>query len=309
MQDQILIIDDSMSLHQLIKSHLADEGVQLHSAYDGESGLAMANDLRPGLILLDVDMPHMDGFEVLRCLKSNNATSTIPVVFLTADFALPDKVRGLDLGAIDYVTKPFNYVELQARVRSALRTRHVADQRVMIDGLTGLWNKTYLDNHVSSQISLAHRTGRPLSCIIADVDALARINAQHGWQFGNEVLRVVSGLMLGQCRAEDAVCYCGKGKFSILVSGMDRKAASRLADRLCAEIQRKCVSVHGKDVGVTCSFGVADSSIADEESLLERAEIAMSRAKQNGRCTVSIARQSRGKVTTPAAAGAVAAAV
>jgi diguanylate cyclase (GGDEF)-like protein len=102
--------------------------------------------------------------------------------------------------------------------------------------------------------------------------------------------------MLSTCRAEDAICHCGGGKFSILVSGMDRRAASRLADRLCREIQQKCASLHGKDIGLTCSFGVADSSITEGGSLLTRADAAMVRAKQNGRCTVSIARPPRNKM-------------
>jgi diguanylate cyclase (GGDEF)-like protein len=293
MKEQILIIDDSMSLHQLVKSHLADESFVIHSAYDGESGLVMANELRPGLILLDVDMPKMDGFEVCRRLKGNKQTVTIPVMFLTADFVTPDKVRALDLGAVDYITKPFNYPELQARLRASLRTQHQSEQRAMIDGLTGLWNKVYLEDHLATQLSLFKRTGQPLSCIACDVDALAGLNARYGWQFGDKMLRIVSQLILSICRAEDSVCYCGQGKFSILVSGMDRRAAARLADRLCTEIQQKCATVGGKDVGLSCSFGVADSAIAGEASLLERADTAMTRAKQNGRCTVSVARPLR----------------
>ncbi len=300
MQEQILIIDDSMALHLLVKSHLADETLGIHSAFDGEAGLQMAADVRPSLILLDVDMPVMDGFEVCRRLKSNKDTAAIPVIFLTADFATVDKVRGLDLGAVDYITKPFNYTELQARVRASLRTRHHLEKCAMVDGLTGLWNKIYLDDHLSTQLSLCKRTGQPLSCIVADIDELKRINTRHGWQFGNEMLRVVSHLMLSHCRAEDAVCYCGQGKFSILVSGTDRRAAAQLAQRLCAEIQRQCALVHDQEVGLTCSFGVADTSIAGEQSLVERADISMTRAKQNGPCTVSIARPLRSKLPTAA---------
>jgi two-component system cell cycle response regulator len=300
MKEQILVIDDSLALHQLIKSHLVDENLAIHSAYDGESGLLMACELRPALILLDIDMPEMNGFEVCRRLKGNKQTAMIPLVFLTADLASPDKVLGLNLGAVDYITKPFNYPELQARVRACLRVSHQSEQRTMVDGLTGLRNKAYLEDRLSTQLSLAKRTGQPLSCIIADVDHLASINVQFGWHVGDEMLRAVSRLMLVICRAEDSVCYCGQGKFSILVSGMDRKAASRLAERLCAEIQRKCASLHGKHVGLTCSFGVADSAIAGEESLLDRADIAMTRAKQNGRCSVSVAKPLRRKVNVAA---------
>ena len=296
MQEQILIIDDSISIHNLIKAHLATDEIVIHSAFDGESGLTRAQQYHPSLILLDVDMPQMDGFGVIKSLIGNKETATFPVIFLTADFATTDKVRGLELGAIDYITKPCNYDELNARVKAALRTKTQSDQIAKIDGLTGLWNMTYLKDHLVTQIGLSQRTGKPLSCIVADVDELSKINAQFGWNFGNEVLRSVSSLILAQCRAEDAVCYCGNGKFSVLINGMDRRAASRLADRQCRDIQQKCATIHGKDVVATCSFGVADTAVSEDNTLLERAEGAMIRAKQSGRSIVSIARPPRMKL-------------
>src|SRR5437773_396483 len=101
MLHRALIVDDSLPLHQLMKTHLDGEGLEFHSAYDGEAALTKAVDLRPSLILLDIDMPDMDGFEVCRRLKANTQTNSIPVIFLTADFNTNDKVKGLDLGAVD----------------------------------------------------------------------------------------------------------------------------------------------------------------------------------------------------------------
>ena len=119
MAQRALIIDDSLPLQKLIRGQLHGEGLDLHSAHDGIAGLAMAVELRPSVILLDVDMPDMDGFEVCRRLKGNALTSTIPVIFLTADFDMGDKGKGLELGAVDYITKPFKPEELRARVRRA----------------------------------------------------------------------------------------------------------------------------------------------------------------------------------------------
>ncbi len=116
MSNSILIIDDSPHLHKLVVAHLKADPIVVHSATDGESGLAAATELQPGLILLDVDMPALGGFEVCRQLKAGPATSAIPVMFVTADGTLMDKVRGLDLGAVDYLTKPFKPEELRARV-------------------------------------------------------------------------------------------------------------------------------------------------------------------------------------------------
>ena len=163
----------------------------------------------------------------------------------------------------------------------------------MIDGLTGLWNRKYLDEHMAAQMAQAGRSGRPVSCIVVDVDALRRINAKQGIAFGDEILRTVGNILLGQCRSEDAVCHFHAGKFAILLSVMGRAGAGCLAERLCKEIQQKLLTVHGKEVGVTCSFGVADSLVAGDLSLLERANLALRRAKLNGGACVSIARPLR----------------
>src|SRR2546421_11098697 len=116
MKDQILLIDDSKAIHPLVSALLADEAVEIHSAFDGESGLPLAPSLKPNLILLDVEMPNMDGHETCRRLKADKALFNTPVIFLTALSSAEDKVKGLELGAVDYVTKPFNPSELLARV-------------------------------------------------------------------------------------------------------------------------------------------------------------------------------------------------
>src|SRR4029078_9741647 len=111
-------------------------------------GLIAAREHRPDLILLDIDMPGRDGFEICADLKSDSLTKSIPVIFLSAEASTSEKIRGLELGAADYVTKPFDAAELLARVRASLRTRRLVDslsRKALIDGLTGLWNRTYLE--------------------------------------------------------------------------------------------------------------------------------------------------------------------
>lgn len=293
MLQRTLVVDDSVVFHKLIKTHLDSEKLEFHSAFDGVSGLTMAADIHPSLILLDVDMPDMDGFEVCRRLKANAATTTIPIIFLTADYDTKDKIKGLDLGAVDYVTKPFKPEELCARVRASLRTKQLLEQKAAIDGKTGLWNRKYLDDHLAAQMAMANRSGAPISCIALDVDGLREINRKHGMTFGDEVLRWLGGILLSQCRAVDAVCQCNGGKFAIIVPGMDRAHAGRLAERLCAEVQAHLLSRAGQSVGVTCSFGVADTFVAGDAALVERAETMLIRAKQNGGGCVCVARPPR----------------
>jgi DNA-binding response OmpR family regulator len=127
MSQKILIIDDSIPQHTLIKTVLAERSIQFDSAYGGESGLALATSFQPDLILLDVDMFDMNGFEVCRILKFSSATSAIPVMFLTASSTIDEKIYGFELQAVDYITKPFDPAELRARVRVALRTKRLLD--------------------------------------------------------------------------------------------------------------------------------------------------------------------------------------
>jgi DNA-binding response OmpR family regulator len=127
MWPMILIVDDSESSHALLKFHLKDERIEVRSAYEGESALKLIVDGKPDLVLLDVDMPGMDGFEVCRRIRENPFTMNVPVTFLTAAAKPSQKVRGLDLGASDYIVKPFHAEELLARVRSSLRTKARVD--------------------------------------------------------------------------------------------------------------------------------------------------------------------------------------
>ena len=180
MSQTVLLVDDSIPLHKLVCAQLEAEQVEIHSAYDGEAGLSAAVSLRPTLILLDVDMPELDGFEVCRRLKSNPTTAAIPVIFLTANSLVGDKVRGFDTGGADYVTKPFKPEELRARVRAALHAKHQLDKTAMVDPQSGLWNRSYLDLHLKAQLSMARRSNRPLSCLMIEIDRFASIETLHG---------------------------------------------------------------------------------------------------------------------------------
>ena len=127
MPQTVLIIDDFAPLHELVKMHLEAEALTIHSAYGGVEALMVAVAVKPDLILLDVDMPDMNGFDVCRFLKVDPVTADIPVIFLSAAGSADEKVCGLSLRAVDYITKPFNADELCERVRTALRTKRLLD--------------------------------------------------------------------------------------------------------------------------------------------------------------------------------------
>ncbi|HEY4117046.1 MAG TPA: response regulator, partial [Byssovorax sp.] len=192
MQPKLLVIDDSHDIHSLLEVRLRPEGLRVHHAHDGEQGVKMTEALLPDVILLDVEMPEVSGFDVCRRLKADPRTSGIPIIFLTGASDVDTKVHGFDLGAVDYVTKPFEPAELRARVRAALRTKRYQDlleTRASIDGLTGLSTRRCFDERLAAEVQLANVERRSLSLVMLDVDHFKSLNDTYGHPFGDRVLQ------------------------------------------------------------------------------------------------------------------------
>jgi len=292
MHQEILVIDDSKNVHTLVSSLLGDEPVTIHSAFAGEAGLILAASLRPELILLDVEMPGMDGYETCRRLKANPVTASLPVLFLTARSSTEEKVRGLNLGAVDYVAKPFKLSELLSRVRAALRTSHLIrllEEKALIDPLTGLGNRAMFDERLGAEVGLRIRSGSPLSCIALDVDHFKGVNDKHGHPFGDQVLSKIGEVLTEMCRVEDVACRHGGEEFVVLLPQTSADNAALLAERMRVAIERISLPRQGKTVTVTCSFGVAEAAGVYDRMMLERADQALYQSKKEGRNRVSIA--------------------
>ncbi len=226
--NRVLVIDDEESIHKLVVARLRPEGLEVISEFDGERGIERAVSGQPDVILLDIGLPNVDGFEVCRRLKEHPSTRNIPIIFLTGTTDTESKVRGLDLGAVDYVTKPFDQVELRARVRAALRTKRLQDileQQSFLDGLTGLWNRSYLDRRLEAELNVARRYGRPLTLVLADVDHFKRVNDSYGHLFGDIVLQGIAEGLRAYARRSDIVARYGGEEFAILLT--DTTLASR----------------------------------------------------------------------------------
>lgn len=292
MEPSILTIDDSLPMHRLIQSLFGPMGVAFHTAYDGRGGLTMAAQYRPNVILLDVDLPGMDGFEVCKRLKSTRETSPIPVIFLTADFAKSDQAKGLDLGAADYITKPFKPEALLTSVQTTIRKREPKARPAPAE-VEGLKDRAALDEFLAAQTAVAIQDGKALSCIHCDVDELRIINSRFGLAVGDEALMRIGDALLKHARPGDIVSDCGGGRFVIAAPGLDRRDAGRMAQRLSDKIRELPIFGEGVKFPVTCTFGVADVAVAGGEPLMDRADGALKRAKLNGRASVSVARPPR----------------
>ena len=290
----VLAIDDSELIHRLLKTRLQGERLELHNATSSAEGLKKAVALNPDIILLDIAMDGMNGFELLEKLKEDPRTRNIAVIFISATSEAMDRVKGLDMGAIDFISKPFDAFELKARVRSALRTQHLVkmlEQKAQIDGLTGLWNRRYFDQRMIQEISEAKRYSRPLSLVLCDIDRFKRLNDQFGHPFGDFVLERVAQKLSGG-RTCDIACRYGGEEFGLILPSTNIQHGHEVAERLRIEIESILWS-NKPDLVVTASFGICDTENVGEEAtpeaLLEMTDSALYKAKQAGRNRVESA--------------------
>jgi len=287
--NHVFVIDDSEPIHKLIAVRLRPEGLEVTGELSGERGIQRAIEVKPDLILLDVELPDLDGFEVCRQLKEHPATRAIPVIFLTGTRSTDSKVRGLDLGAVDYVTKPFDQVELRARVRAALRTKRLQDileHQSFLDGLTGLWNRAYFDRRIESEMNIARRYQRPLSIVLSDIDRFKNVNDTYGHLFGDVVLQGVSECLRAGARRSDVVTRYGGEEFALILIDTDLPAALAVAERLRASVEAQGYEAHGKQITTSASFGATCSNEGGEptaQTLIDNADKALYGAKDGGR--------------------------
>jgi two-component system cell cycle response regulator len=288
---KILIVDDNPDALVIAKTRLKKECDKIICAEGGKVGLELAKREMPDLILLDIDMPDMSGFDVCRALKADVELCMIPVLFLSGFVSPEDKIRGLDLGGMDYIAKPFDAFELQARVRAALRTKNLQDlliEYAHLDPLTGLPNRRALMERLQQEWSRMERHSQPFSFIMADIDHFKKVNDVYGHLVGDQLLREIAKIFTKQCRKIDTPARYGGEEFAIVVSQETAANAQLLAERCRKSIEQIGIPVKGDMVYTTVSFGVAESTgLATPETLIEHADNALYAAKAAGRNKVS----------------------
>lgn len=291
-RDRVLAIDHSALIHRLLKAHLGHERIDLHGATSGREGLMLARSIEPDAILLDIDIKDDDGFALLRTLKSEQATQNIPVIILSGSCAVDDRVRALDMGAIDFIAKPFEIAELQARVRSALRMTHLITmlaKRARLDGLTGLWNRAYFDERLEQEVAEACRQGTDLALAMFDIDHFKQVNDEHGHPFGDHVLELFAG-MLSANRITDVTCRYGGEEFVLIAPQTNAESAVIAVERV-RDAMKSHQWLDRPGLHITVSAGVSDLTLAQDPAplaLLRSADRALYRAKRSGRNRVCI---------------------
>jgi diguanylate cyclase (GGDEF)-like protein len=273
----VLLVDDSETQRAMIARSLEKGGFKVTTAVDGLDCLSVLGELRPDIVLLDVVMPGIDGWETLDRIRQTNG---VPVIMLTARAEEIDRVRGLRAGADDYIGKPFQQDELEARIEAVMRRADLGRR----DALTGLSNRRTFDEHLDSMLAQERKTGQAFALVIFDIDHFKSINDTQGHPEGDRVLKDVARIAARQLRAGEQIFRIGGEEFGIVIPG-DGKTGVLVAERV-----RTAVQDEPREPRLpTLSAGVASfpHDATTREALFQAADLALYAAKQGGRNAVS----------------------
>ncbi len=307
---KILIVDDDKDNIECLSRWFLGEEFDILSAISGKEALERVKKGHPDLILLDIMMPKMDGFEVAKKLKDNEKYRSIPIVMLTAKHDTQSKVKGFGIGVDDYVTKPFDFDEVDARIKAMIKKRalylelerkHLQLKQTNIklkdmtitDEKTSLYNFRYFYKKLQEEFKRAKRYETCLSLIMLDLDDFKEINDRLGHQKGDKVLKELAEIVHSNARETDFSARYGGEEFAIILPNTDDTMAKQVAERI-----RKAVSMHNflseeKPTAMTISAGISTfpdrhENIKNHDELIKSADAALYRAKNEGKNRIEI---------------------
>jgi len=298
---KVLVVEDSQTNVGILVGLLQDYDVLV--ALEGHAALALLERETPDVILLDIVMPGLDGFEVCRRIKAREDWNAIPILFITARTDEASIIEAFDAGGSDYVTKPFRSMELLARVRIQVEYRRAMDQlrtMAVTDALTGLLNRRAFFADGIRLFNEARARALPLAAMMVDIDHFKHVNDRYGHAYGDEVLKRVADGLRDHLSPRDLCARVGGEEFALLLPVADTALAVGLANRLREHLQTLAIDTPSGPLSVTVSIGVAPTSAALEtlDELLAQADGHLYAAKRNGRNRVCAATDSTTVVTT-----------
>jgi len=295
------MVEDSRVSLEVYAQRLERRGYQVATAISAEAARAELEIALPDLILLDVFMPKVSGFELLRELRNTPKTATVPVILISALSDTKHIVEGLELGANDYVTKPIVMPILTARMEALLRSSELVrrlevqtellSKLAAFDDLTGVYNRRSMFHHLEAELSRCRRYGRSITVLMVDIDHFKRVNDEHGHIIGDQALRYVATTLQNELRSMDFLCRYGGEEFCAILPETNRPGAARAGERLRSAIERTGFKQERVRLPLTVSVG-ASSWTANEGTeipdLLQRADGALLEAKRSGRNQVQL---------------------
>lgn len=295
-RERILVVDDNPLIVQALY-HTFSNDYQVFMATSGESALDVCRERQPDLVLLDVMMPGLDGYETCERLKADPATRDIPVIFVTGQDDSAAEVRGLAAGAVDFIVKPFNPVIVRARARAHLTIKRQSDllrEMAYTDALTGVANRRCFDLRLENEFTRAQRSGTSLAVMMIDIDRFKLYNERYGHQSGDDSLRLIAAALRTRMRRTgDTLARYGGDEFACILPDTSLAGAFALAEEIEARVRALNIPHAGSDIAPVCtvSIGVAASSPAVEtlQDLLALADAELYRARMDGHRRVSAA--------------------
>ena len=292
---KILLVDDDRESLKMMRAALDWEGYVVDIAESGKMAIdKISADTCPHLILLDINMPGLDGLETLQLLRSN--AEHISIIFVSADSDTDAVIRGLDAGADDYICKPFNPMELLARVKAQLRVKTLYDELqeanlklkhlAETDDLTGLFNMRFLYDKLNHEIERINRYGGYVSAVMMDLDNFKKVNDGHDHLFGSYVLSEVGKILRKNTRQVDFAARYGGDEFLLVLAETDWKGAMVFSERIRRTIKKALFSNDNYEVQLTMSLGVSTVTSGQQvtaRQLIRFADFALYEAKKAGK--------------------------
>jgi len=289
---KILIVDDEPDKLEMLSVALRMEGHAVHTAVDGVTGLAAVEALHPDLIITDVMMPRMDGYEMARRVRQNPLTRFIPIIIQSAARHEPQDIRtGFEIGALGYFTDPTDIPLLLARTRTLLEFKNYLDsceEAAFTDHLTGLANRRRFERQLGREVERSSRYGHNVCLLLADIDNFKSVNDTYGHEAGDEALRAVANVLQSGTRGIDTGARLGGDELAVLLPETGFERGLEVAERLRAAVASMNIPA---SCGVTASFGLAEfpTCARDERELFAAADQALYEAKRQGRDRVRCA--------------------
>jgi len=295
MSQKILVVDDSELNLQILTGVLQKKAYEVFTTNDGGQVMKIVSNNPVDIILLDIIMPNIDGFEVCRLLKNNHATKDIPIIMVTARTDSESIKKALDLGVFDYIKKPIEEVEVIARVQSALRFKEQLDQLKelsMKDGLTGLYNHSLLIELLEKELANHTRLEQGIAFVMLDIDFFKKVNDTYGHQAGDVVLKEVAEILRRSVRKGDIVGRYGGEEFGIVFLNFPKEDVVRTCERIRKKVENYIFNNSKTAMHITISLGVCykepERALSTQE-MIQHADEALYQAKGSGRNKVVVA--------------------
>jgi len=290
----VLVIEDHPDQRDLLAIVLQREGYRVITAANGLEALEKLETENVQIALSDIMMPKMDGFELIKRVRGNPALKNIYLILITARIQEGDRVRGLDLGADDYITKPFSFSELLARIRVGSRVvqyqQHL-EYQTQIDSLTGLFNRRAFDKKINEEFERTKRYHSPLSVMLLDIDNFKTINDTYGHHGGDAALVKIAESFREKTRQSDFPSRYGGEEFVLVLPETDQDSALQVAGKIHEAIRACSFGTTARPFALTVSIGVSSTSArlySDCRELVNDADRALYLAKNSGKDRIEI---------------------